>query len=234
MTNHKFIYLGGYWKGCKQLKKIKKKEMINIALADDHKMFAKGIAGLLEEEEDFNILGIFSNGLELLNFLKSKEVDVILTDMNMPVMDGAGVIDAVRRLRPHPKIIVLSMYDDEAIFQKCQKLGANAYVLKNADPDELIYTIREVFDGSHIMNYQKVLQQNQDDLYADLYKEKFKLSKRELQILRMIKNGMTNRDVSQNLHLSIHTVEAHRKKIHHKLGVSSVAELIKKALDMNL
>lgn len=208
--------------------------MINIALADDHKMFAKGIAGLLEEEEDFNILGVFSNGLELLDFLKSREVDVILTDMNMPVMDGAGVIDAVRRLRPHPKIIVLSMYDDETIFLKCQKLGANAYVLKNADPDELIYTIREVFDGSHIMSFQKVLQQNQDDLYADLYKEKFKLSKRELQILRMIKDGMTNRDVSLNLHLSIHTVEAHRKKIHHKLGVSSVAELIKKALDMNL
>jgi DNA-binding NarL/FixJ family response regulator len=214
--------------------KSKNKIMINIALADDHKMFAKGIAGLLEEEEDFNVLGVFSNGLELLDFLKSREVDVILTDMNMPVMDGAGVIDAVRRLRPHPKIIVLSMYDDEAIFLRCQKLGANAYVLKNADPDELKYTIREVFDGSHIMNYQKVLQQNQDDLYADLYKEKFKLSKRELQILRMIKNGMTNRDVSQNLHLSIHTVEAHRKKIHHKLGVSSVAELIKKALDMNL
>lgn len=208
--------------------------MINIALADDHKMFAKGIAGLLEEEEDFNVLGVFSNGLELLDFLKLREVDVILTDMNMPVMDGAGVIDAVRRLRPHPKIIVLSMYDDEAIFLKCQKLGANAYVLKNADPDELIYTIREVCDGSHIMSFQKVLQQNQDDLYADLYKEKFKLSKRELQILRMIKDGMTNRDVSLNLHLSIHTVEAHRKKIHNKLGVSSVAELIKKALDMNL
>ena len=208
--------------------------MINIALADDHKMFAKGIAGLLEEEEDFNILGIFSNGLELINFLKSNEVDVVLTDMNMPVIDGAGVLEAIRLLRPLPKIIVLSMYDDEAIFLKCQKLGANAYVLKNADSDELIYTIREVFDGSHIMNYQKVLQQNQDDLYADLYKEKFKLSKRELQILRMIKNGMTNRDVSLKLHLSIHTVEAHRKKIHNKLGVSSIAELIKKALDMNL
>ena len=109
-------------------------------------------------------------------------------------MDGAGVIEAVRNLVPQHKIIVLSMYDDEAIFQRCQKLGADAYVLKNADPDELKYTIREVFDGSHIMSFQKVLQQNQDDLYADIYKEKFKLSKRELQILRMIKNGMTNRD----------------------------------------
>lgn len=208
--------------------------MIKIALADDHKMFAKGIAGLLEEEEDFNIMGIFSNGRELLDFLESVDVDIILTDMNMPVLDGEGVIEAVKLLIPYPKIIVLSMYDDEAIFLKCQKLGASAYVLKNADPDELIYTIREVFEGSHIMSFQKVLQQNQDDLYADLYKEKFKLSKRELQILRMIKDGMTNRDVSLNLHLSIHTVEAHRKKIHNKLGVSSVAELIKRALDMNL
>lgn len=208
--------------------------MIKIALADDHKMFAKGIAGLLEEEEDFNIMGIFSNGRELLDFLESVDVDIILTDMNMPVLDGEGVIEAVKLLIPYPKIIVLSMYDDEAIFLKCQKLGASAYVLKNADPDELIYTIREVFEGSHIMSFQKVLQQNQDELYADIYKEKFRLSKRELQILRLIKEGMTNRDVAEKLHLSTHTVDAHRKKIHHKLGVSSVAELIRKALDMNL
>lgn len=208
--------------------------MIKIALADDHKMFAKGIAGLLEEEEDFNIMGIFSNGRELLDFLESVDVDIILTDMNMPVLDGEGVIEAVKLLIPYPKIIVLSMYDDEAIFLKCQKLGASAYVLKNADPDELIYTIREVFEGSHIMSFQKVLQQNQDDLYADIYKEKFKLSKRELQILRLIKEGMTNRDVAEELHLSTHTVDAHRKKIHNKLGVSSASELIRKALDMNL
>ena len=208
--------------------------MIRIALADDHKMFAKGIASLLEDDDDLRIEGIFSNGLALMEFLESHEVDVVLTDMNMPLLDGAGVIEAVKRLNPDLKVIVLSMYDDEAIFNKCQKLGADAYILKNADSDELIYTIKEVHEGSHIMNFQKVLSQNLDDGYTDYYKQKFKLSKRELQLVRMIKGGMTNREVAEELHLSIHTVEAHRKKIHAKLGVSSIAELVKKAFDLGI
>lgn len=208
--------------------------MIRIALADDHKMFAKGIASLLEDDDDLRIEGIFSNGLALMEFLESHEVDVVLTDMNMPLLDGAGVIEAVKRLNPDLKVIVLSMYDDEAIFIKCQKLGADAYILKNADSDELIYTIKEVHEGSHIMNFQKVLSQNLDDGYTDFYKQKFKLSKRELQLVRMIKQGMTNKEVAEELHLSIHTVEAHRKKVHAKLGVSSVAELVKKAFDLGI
>ncbi|MCH6235324.1 response regulator transcription factor [Cognataquiflexum rubidum] len=208
--------------------------MIRIALADDHKMFAKGIASLLEDDDDLRIEGIFSNGLALMEFLESNEVDVVLTDMNMPLLDGAGVIEAVKRLNPDLKVIVLSMYDDEAIFNKCQKLGANAYILKNADSDELIYTIKEVHEGSHIMNFQKVLSQNIDDGYTDYYKQKFKLSKRELQLVRMIKRGMTNREVAEELHLSIHTVEAHRKKVHAKLGVSSIAELVKKAFEIGI
>ena len=208
--------------------------MIRIALADDHKMFAKGIASLLEEEDDFRIEGVFFNGIELLEFLKKHEVDIILTDMNMPFLDGVGVIESVKRLIPNSKIIVLSMYDDEAIFLKCQKLGADAYILKNADSDELIYTVKEVFEGNHIMSFQKVIQQNIDEGYSDFYKEKFKLSKRELQLVRMIKRGMTNKDIAEELHLSIHTVEAHRKKVHAKLEVSSVDELLKKAFELGI
>jgi len=208
--------------------------MIRIALADDHKMFAKGIASLLEDDDDFRIEGIFSNGLELIKFLESNEVDVVLTDMNMPFLDGAGVIESVKRLIPNSKVIVLSMYDEEEIFLKCKKLGADAYVLKNADSDELIYTIKEVNEGTHIMSFQKVLQQNIEDGYSDFYKEKFKLSKRELQLVRMIKQGMTNKGIAENLHLSIHTVESHRKKVHSKLKVSSVAELVKKAIELGI
>jgi DNA-binding CsgD family transcriptional regulator len=84
------------------------------------------------------------------------------------------------------------------------------------------------------MSFQKVIRQNIDDGYSDFYKEKFKLSKRELQLVRMIKRGMTNKDVAEELHLSIHTVEAHRKKVHAKLGVSSVAELVKKAFELGI
>lgn len=208
--------------------------MTKIAIADDHKLFAKGIEGLLAEEEDFQICGTFINGQELINFLENNQVDVVLTDMNMPVMSGDGVISAIKSKYPRTKVIVLSMYDDEIIFKKCQKLGANAYILKDADPDELIYTIREVLDGSHVMSFQKVIQQNSDDYFFDSFRDKYKLSKRELQIFIMIKDGKINREIAEELHLSQLTIESHRKKINSKLGVSSALELVKKAMEMNI
>ncbi|WP_291783647.1 response regulator transcription factor [Cecembia sp.] len=208
--------------------------MIHIALADDHKMFAKGIESLLAEEDDFVIKGVFNNGVELLNFLQNKAVDVVLTDMNMPIMDGMGVVAAVKKNLPDTKVIVLSMYDDKEIYEKCLKLGADAYVLKGSDPDELIYTIREVHEGSYIQGYQKLLFQQDDGKYPDHFKERFKLSRRELEILRLIKDGNLNKEIAEMLSLSQHTVESHRKKIHQKLGVSSAVELVKKAIEMNL
>ncbi|WP_304517955.1 response regulator transcription factor [Cecembia rubra] len=208
--------------------------MITIALADDHKMFAKGIESLLEEEEDFKIRGVFNNGQELLDFLKSHHVDIVLTDMNMPQMDGMGVVEAVKRKIPQIKVIVLSMYDDKVIYEKSIKLGADAYVLKGSDPDELIYTIREVYEGNYIQGFQKLIFQQDDGKYPDHFKERFKLSRRELEILRLIKDGHLNKEIADILSLSQHTVESHRKKIHQKLGVSSAVELVKKAIDMNL
>jgi DNA-binding NarL/FixJ family response regulator len=208
--------------------------MITIALADDHKMFAKGIESLLEEDDDFIVKGVFFNGIELMNFLKNNPVDIVLTDMNMPQMDGIGVIESVKKTFPGIKVIVLSMYDDQVIYDKCIRLGADAYVLKGSDPDELIYTIKEVQEGSYIQDYRKVLFQQDDDKYPDYYKERFKLSRRELEILRLIKDGNMNKEIAQILCLSQYTVESHRKKIHQKLGVSSAVELVKRAIEMNL
>lgn len=208
--------------------------MIKIILADDHKLFAKGIASLLEEEIDIQVIATFENGTDLVNFSDNNAFDLILTDINMPGLDGLGVIQAIKAKKPKAKIIVLSMYDNELLFKKCQKLGASAYILKDADPDELIYTIREVMDNTHVMNFQKVLFQSNESVYGDSFKEKFKLTKRELQILKMIKDGKINKDIADELHLSPLTVESHRKKIHKKLGVSSVIELVRMAMDMNL
>jgi DNA-binding NarL/FixJ family response regulator len=208
--------------------------MITIALADDHKMFAKGIESLLEEEEDFQIKGVFHNGADLMAFLKKNRVDIVLTDMNMPQMDGSAVIEAVKKALPGIKVIVLSMYDDEVIYDKCIRLWADAYVLKGSDPDELIYTIREVKEGNYIQDFKKVIFQQEEGNYPDYYKERFKLSRRELEILRLIKDGKMNREIAQILCLSQFTIESHRKKIHNKLGVSSAVELVKRAIEMNL
>lgn len=203
-------------------------------MADDHKMFASGIANLLEKVEDFSVIGIFQSGADVLTSLKKKQPDIILTDLNMPGMDGLDLIHEIVKKCPKCKIIVLSMYDEEKIFKKCQKAGAKAYVLKDADSDELIYTIREVFENRHVMNFHNTLKQATDDVYLDGYKDKFKLSRRELQILKMIKDGEGNKEIADNLNLSIYTVETHRKNIHLKLDVNTGVELIKKAMDMNL
>ncbi|WP_200975097.1 response regulator transcription factor [Echinicola sp. 20G] len=208
--------------------------MIRLVLADDHKMFAKGIANLLQDEEDMQVLDIFTNGRELVDFLKKNEVDVVLTDMNMPGLDGLGAIQQINKEKIKVKVIVLSMYDDEDIFKKCQKQGVDGYVLKDADPDELIYTIREVVDGHHVMHFERVLKQVDEDQYYDAYKQKFKLSRRELQILSLIKEGHNNQAIADELFLSVYTVETHRKNIHHKLGVNTAIELMKKAIEMKL
>lgn len=209
--------------------------MLKIAIADDHKLFAQGVANLLKEEPDFEVVGIFKNGRELLRFMDTNSVDVILTDMNMPGMDGMALIENLRGNQIKTKIIVLSMYDDEKIYKECVRLGVNAYVLKDADPDELIYTIRDVAEDRHIMNFQRVLKQmDGSSPYDDSYKLKYQLSKREIEVLKLITDGKSNKEIAATLALSVYTVETHRKNIHHKLGVSNSIELLKKTQEMNL
>ena len=208
--------------------------MIKIAIADDHKMLAQGVANLLDEDKEFDVVGVFSSGAELLVFLATTPVDLVVTDMNMPGMDGVALIQNLKKRKIESKIIVLSMYDDEKIFKECVKQGVDAYVLKDADPDELIYTIKEVMENRHIMNFQRVLKQMDNDQYDDAYKLKFKLSKREIDVLKLLIQGKTNKEIADILFLSVFTIETHRKHLHQKLGVSNSIELLNKAQEMKL
>lgn len=206
--------------------------MIRIALADDHTLFAKGIGGLLEEHEDLKVLGLFLNGKELIDFLTDNEVDVVLTDLNMPILDGFGVLDACKTKFPDIKVVVLSMYDDEKIYKNCIQKGADAFILKDADPDELVFTIREVFEGRHVQSFARVIQQANQDTFYDSFRVKYKLSRREVEIMRMIKDGILNKDIAKELGLSVQTVETHRKNIYLKLQASSRIELVNKANEL--
>ena len=208
--------------------------MIRIALADDHKLFAKGLEGLIEEHEGFLVTGLFPNGKELLEFLEKEEVDLVLTDLNMPIVDGFGVLRHSKKHFPNLKVIVLSMYDEEKIFKECLQLGADAFILKDADPDELIFTIIEVHEGRYVKNFSRVIQQADQTPFFDAFREKYRLSRREAQILKMISDGMLNKDIAEKLCLSIQTIETHRKNIHQKLQVTSRIDLIKKVNEMHL
>ncbi|MDR7129964.1 DNA-binding NarL/FixJ family response regulator [Algoriphagus sp. 4150] len=208
--------------------------MIRIVLADDHKLFAKGIEGLLEEEYDLIVVNVFPNGRELCNYIAENQVDVVLTDLNMPIMDGFGVLDHCKKKHPQVKVVVLSMYDEEKIYKKCIDQKADAFILKDADPDELIFTIREVFEGRHVLNFDRVKKQAIQGAYFDAFRMKYKLSRRETEIIQLIRDGIQNKNIAEMLNLSKQTVETHRKNIHHKLQVSSRIELVNKAHEMNL
>lgn len=208
--------------------------MIKIAIADDHKLFAQGVANLLEEVGEFWVVGIFTNGRALVNFLLQNQVDLIITDMNMPGMDGMALIQNLKQNKVKSKIIVLSMYDDEKIYKQCVKQGIDAYVLKDADHEELILTIQEVMEDRHVMNFQRMINQIDNNQYDDSYKQKFNLSKREIEVLKEVLQGKTNKEIADFLCLSVFTVETHRKHIHQKLGVSNSIELMKKTQEMNL
>ena len=206
--------------------------MIRIALADDHTLFAKGLEGLLEEHEDLKVLGLFPNGKALIEFLPGNDVDVVLTDLNMPILDGFGVLDTCKTKFPDIKVIVLSMYDDEKIYKNCMQKGADGFILKDADPDELVFTIREVFEGRHVKSFARVIQQANQDTFYDSFRVKYKLSRREVEIMRLIKDGNLNKEIAKELSLSIQTVETHRKNVYLKLQVSSRIELVNKANEL--
>lgn len=208
--------------------------MIKIALADDHNLFAKGIEGILEEEDDLMVVKTFPNGKELVDFLGTHHIDVILTDLNMPVLDGFGVLAEVKKNFPDIKVVVLSMYDEEKIYKQVINDGADAFILKDADPDELIFTIHEVNEGRYVHNFEKVKKQASQGVYFDSFRAKYRLSRRETEIISLIKEGMQNKEIAKILSLSQQTIESHRKNIHVKLGVNTRIELVNKAYEMNL
>lgn len=208
--------------------------MIKIVLADDHNLFAKGIEGILEDQDDMVVVRTFPNGKELVDFLGTQPVDVILTDLNMPILDGFGVLAAVKKKFSDIKIVVLSMYDEEKIFKQVINDGADAFILKDADPDELIFTIHEVIKGHHVHNFAKVKKQATQGVYFDSFRAKYRLSRREAEIISLIKDGIQNKEIAERLSLSQQTIETHRKNIHVKLGVTSRIELVNKAYEMNL
>lgn len=126
------------------------------------------------------------------------------------------------------------MYDEERIFKESIAKGADGFILKDADPDELVFTIHEVFEGRHVINFDRIIEQARPNAFYDSFRDKYKLSRREVQIITMVKDGHTTKEIAKTLGLSQNTIETHRKNIHQKLGVSTRVELVNKAYEMNL
>ena len=204
---------------------------IRILIADDHQLFIDGLKSILRQEIGIQVIGEAGNGLELLKLLARTEPDVILTDIRMPVMDGITACKEIKNKFPNLPILALSMYDQPSDIVEMLEAGANGYLIKNADKDQMIRAIYAIY--KHKKFFSPELTQLIDSYRSTQKKGPPKLTRREREILDLIAKGRTSMQISQELHISKLTVDTHRKNMLKKLGISTTTGLIKYALQLN-
>ena len=210
-----------------------------VLLVDDHKIMRDGIKAILRHSDEFQVIGEAESGTEAVQICKHKRPDIILMDIGLPGLNGIETTTEILRHNPEAKIIVLSMYDDEHSVVSAIRSGARAFVLKKASDDDLLDALRTVAKGGSYLSPQvsdRLLQRIQrGDLDSKPAASALSdLSPRELQVLRLVAEGKTSKEIAVMLDLGLQTVRSYRKTMMKKLGVNNVAGLTQLALSTGL
>jgi two-component system, NarL family, response regulator NreC len=203
---------------------------IRVLLADDHAILRSGLRLLLEREPDFAVVGEAGDGRAAMEWLSREAADVAVMDVGMPGLNGIEATSQIARLYPKMAVIMLSMHGDETYVLRCLRAGARGYILKESAEHELIAAIRAVTAGKSYFS-PKVKRLLQQDHVARLQRsgaeDRFDLlTAREREVLQLIAEGNSNKEVAGRLFLSVYTVETHRKNILEKLKLHGPADLI--------
>lgn len=203
---------------------------IKVSIADDHKIFRDGIKMALRDREYLKILWEAEDGKDLMHKLKLKMPDVLLMDIRMPEMDGVNAISLIRKEYEELKIIVLTMYDDQELITKMMEMGANAYLTKTTDPDEIYNAIltcmNDEFYFNELVNKAVLLKLQHKKSVRQFYPNPVKFTEKELRILKLIAEDKTTEEISKEVFLSPRTVETIRQKMKEKVGAKTIAGLI--------
>lgn len=203
--------------------------MIRIALVDDHQIVIDGIISMLNTVEKIKVVGSANSGVGLIDLLSKEELDLVLMDISMPVMDGIETTRIVKEKYPNLKVLMLSMHDDLSYTKDAINAGADGFLLKNTGKEEFQKSIFELMDGNKY--YSKKIMQNVIDSMKEPNKEEVVLSEREKEVLILIAQEYTTKEIAEKLFISHHTVESHRKNLLFKLDVRGVAGLVKYAIE---
>lgn len=206
---------------------------INVLLADDHMMVREGIHQLLDLEENINVIGEAGDGIECIDAIYKLKPDVVLLDINMPKMDGIGVLREVQNKKLNCKVILLTFYNDIDIIQSAVDYGAHGYILKEADSKLLVKAINVVVGGERYIqpSIASMLRQNRiikEQKSMDL------LTKRELEIIKLLVAGRYNKEIADDLNISEKTVKNHISSIFRKINVSDRTQAAVYAIKNNL
>jgi len=210
---------------------------INIAIADDHELVRKGLVSLLREDPNINVVFDVSNGQGLLDELRKHPVDVVLLDLEMPVLNGREALKIMGIDYPDTNAIILSMHYSNEYIMDCMTHGAKGFLPKNSDIEKLVEAIYQVHQNGFFMDsdVSKVLLDHAVQGRKNQEREsEEKLTTREIEIIKLVCDGLLNKEIADRLFLSVRTVEAHRKNIVKKIHVTNVAGLIKFAIQNGL
>jgi two-component system response regulator DegU len=215
--------------------------MIKILIVDDHRIIRDGLKSLLSGEKDIEIIGEASNGEEAL--LKNRELkpDIIIADITMPEMNGIEMTRMITKEDSKTKVLMVSMHDNEDYINQALEVGASGFLLKDSSKEELITAIKAVENGETYCSGEvskillnKFLTSSRSKKLKVEAEEKLELTKREKEILKLISEGLSNKEIANNLFVSTRTIDTHRYNLMQKLGVKNGAELVRLAFKLNL
>lgn len=200
--------------------------MTRLIIADDHQLLADGLVAVLREAAEWDILVPVNNGRELLDRLAKTQVDVVLLDLNMPHLDGIKTLEIIKEQYPGIKVLVLTNYNQPQLLSEVRKLGADGYLLKNASGDVLKTALRSVQAGIPYFENLVPREAPVAAFFLDEFMKKYHLTKREVQIIKMVGSELTSKEIGTELSISEFTVNTHRKNILRKLELKNTAGLL--------
>ncbi|MFT4031747.1 MAG: response regulator transcription factor [Siphonobacter sp.] len=206
-------------------------ERIRLALADDHALFRKGLAKIMQMYSDIVVMIEAQDGQELLDKMALEMPQVVLLDLEMPVLDGIKATEQIRLHFPEVKIIIISLHNDDGFVTHLMELGVNGYLIKDTDPDEVALAVRTVVKEGYYYGpfltkvmHRKLVERSRAK--KPVLGVKSQLSSRELEVLQLICEGLTNAQIADKLFLSDRTVEGHRTRIMEKIGAKNTAAMV--------
>lgn len=210
--------------------------MLNIILADDDTLVREGFKLLLKSDENFNVIGEASNGLQVVEMVENGlSPDIIISDMNMPGLDGNALIRPIKEINENIKVVILSMIDSKKTVEQAFSAGAWGYLLKAVHPEELMFALKQVSKGTKylcsILSVKLLTEaMERSNTYQPEMAMSLEFTSRELQVLQLITDGLTNSEMSEKLFLSKRTIEGHRQSLIEKTGCKNTASLVKFAV----
>lgn len=211
---------------------------IKIILVDDHRLFRDGIKSILDEEENIQVIDEASDAKVLFEKLQWLQPDIVITDISLPDISGIEITKKINKLYPDIKVLILSMHNNEEFIISSLRAGANGYLSKDIQSAELIEAIHSITNGKIYFNKeisQTIIKNYRGSDNSEI-KQHFKnsLTEREIGVIKLIGDGLINKEIADRLNISIRTVDAHKNHIMQKLDLKSTVELVKYAIKNKL